>query len=163
MPKLPDDKRDALRAQRALHPHPERVSDALFQSNNPFFDPRDSVQVKYEMLRRVRQDHRPVAETARAFGFSRPIFYQARGAFEAGGLPALQRQQPGPRRRHKLKPEVLEFLRQTQADHPGMGARQLAQEVRKRFDLGVHPRSIERALHERAKGGPPRTGPMLRP
>jgi len=163
MPKLSDDKRQALRAQRALHPHPERVSDELFQGTNPFFDPHDLVQVKYEMLRRVEQNQRPVVETARAFGFSRPIFYQARGAFEAAGLPGLQRQQPGPRRRHKLKPEVLEFLQQAWAEHPGVGARQLARELQKRFDLQVHPRSIERALRGRAKGGHSRTGPMPRP
>jgi len=162
MPK-PDDKRQALRSQRALHPHPESVTDELFRSNNPFFDPHDLVQVKYEMLRRVEKEKRPVMETARAFGFSRPIFYQARAAFEAGGLPALQREQPGPRRRHKLTDEVLEFLRQARADRPDVGARQLAHEVQQRFDLQVHPRTIERALGERAKGGHSRSGPTPRP
>lgn len=163
MPKLPDDKQQALRVQRTLHPHPESVADELFQGNNPFFDPHDLVQVKYEMLRRVEQDKRPVVETTRAFGFSRPIFYQARAAFEAGGLPALQREQPGPRRRHKLKPEVLDFLRQARADRPEVGARQLAREIQQRFDLQVHPRSIERALGGRAKGGHSHSGPTPKP
>jgi transposase len=148
-----DSKLVALRAQRALHPHPERVSDPLFQDDTAFFDARDVVQVKYEMLRCVQRDQRPVAAAARTFGLSRPIFYQAQKAFERGGLPALQRARPGPRRRHKLTPKVLAFLRRVRAEQPGVGARRLAREVQARFDLRVHPRSIERALRERGKGG----------
>lgn len=163
MPKLWEDKRKALRAHRALHPNPERVKDELFQGSNPFFDPHDLVQVKYEMLRRVEHERRPVVETVHIFGFSRPMFYQIRGAFEGGGLPALQRQRPGPRRRHKLKPEVLEFLQQARADNPGVGARQLGQELYKRFGLQVHPRSIERALRQGAKGGHSCSQPTSRP
>lgn len=153
MPRLSDDKRRELRIHRALHPHPNRVGDELFQGDNPFFDPHDLVQVKYEMLRRVEHDKRPVAETARVFGFSRPVVYQAREAFQAGGLPALQRQRPGPRQRHKLRAEVLEFLRQTRSDNPGMGSRKMARLLEKRFGLRVHPRTIERALGKGEKGG----------
>ena len=153
MPGLSDEKRRALQARRALHLHPEHVQDELFQGDNPFFDPHDLVQVKYEMLRRVEHDQRPVSETARVFGFSRPVFYQAREAYHAGGLPALQRRRPGPKRRHKLKPEILEFLRQARSDNPDMGARKLALEVERSFGLRVHPRTIERALREGEKGG----------
>ncbi len=153
MLRLSRDKRRALRAHRALHSHPERVQDELFQGDDPFFDPHDLVQVKYEMLRRVEHDRRSVVETARTYGFSRPVFYQAREAFRAGGLFALQRKRPGPRGRHKLKPEVLEFLRQVRSENPDMGGRKLAWAVQKRFGLRVHPRTIERALGEGEKRG----------
>ena len=154
MPQPPDHKLDALRAQRALHPHPERVTDPLFQGANPFFDARDLVQVKYEMLRRVEHDQQSVVQATRAFGFSRPIFYQAQAAFATDGFPGLQHARPGPRRRHKLKPEVLAFLQQTRTNRPRVGARQLAKEVKERFQLEIHPRSIERALRAAgAKGG----------
>src|SRR5690349_15686821 len=36
-----------------LHPHPQRVQDALFRGST-FFDPRDLIQVRYEMVRRFR-------------------------------------------------------------------------------------------------------------
>jgi hypothetical protein len=39
--------------------------------SHEFFDPRDLVQVKYEMLRRVRIDGASVSQAARDFGFSR--------------------------------------------------------------------------------------------
>jgi hypothetical protein len=44
-----------------LNPSPERVTDELFQE---FFDPRDLVQVKYEMLRRVQTEGQPVGRSA---------------------------------------------------------------------------------------------------
>ena len=52
MPQPPDDKGESLRQQGVLNPHPQRVVDPLFLEGG-FFDPRDLVQVKYEMLHRV--------------------------------------------------------------------------------------------------------------
>ena len=68
------DKASALRQHHALHPRPQAVIDEAFTSANPFFDPRDVVQVKYEMLRRVREDGTPVSRAAADFGFSRPSY-----------------------------------------------------------------------------------------
>jgi len=50
-----DPKSRALQQAGSLHPHPEQVKDELFLTH-PFFDPRDLVQVKYEMLRRVQSE-----------------------------------------------------------------------------------------------------------
>ena len=47
-----DRKQLALREHGTLHPHPEEVTDPLF-SRDGFFDARDLLQVKYEMLRSV--------------------------------------------------------------------------------------------------------------
>ena len=50
-----DPKVEALRAARTLNPRPEAVGDERFAADG-FFDARDVVQVKYEMVRRVRVD-----------------------------------------------------------------------------------------------------------
>jgi hypothetical protein len=84
-----DPKADALRKQGCLHPHPEKVTDEAFTASE-FFDPRDLVQVKYEMLRRVYVDGLPVSRSAASFGLSRPSYYQAQVVYEEGGLPALR-------------------------------------------------------------------------
>ena len=86
---------DPLRRRGCLHPHAGQVTDELF-ADHEFFDPRDLVQVKYEMLRRVRVDGDAVSRSAARFGLSRPAYYQARQAYEAGGLPALLPRKPGP-------------------------------------------------------------------
>jgi transposase len=145
-----DPKTDALREQGCLHPHPQKVADELFASGE-FFDARDLVQVKYEMLRRVRVDGRPVSDSATRFGLSRPSYYQAQEAFEQGGLPALLPKKPGPRRAHKLSDQVVAALREALAEKPEMTSADLVALVEKRFGISVHRRSIERALARQEK------------
>src|SRR5205823_4741635 len=104
-----DPKEAALRAARALNPRPEAVTDSAFAASE-FLDARDLVQVRYEMVRRVRVDGESVSAAAEDFGFSRPSWYAAAAALDEGGLPALVRTRPGPRRAHKLTPEVVAFM-----------------------------------------------------
>ena len=145
-----DPKAEVLRQRGCLHPHPENVSDKLFTVNE-FFDPRDLLQVKYEMLRRVREGDYTISQAAAHFGLSRPSFYQAQAAYEAGGLPALLPKKPGPRRAHKLSEEIVEVLREMQDQAPDINPTALAEQIRGRFGVSVHPRSIERALARREK------------
>lgn len=146
----PDPKLEALRASGCLNRRPERVTDAAF-TGDEFFDARDVVQVKYEMLRRVSLDGAPVSTSADAFGFSRPSFYQARAAFERAGIDGLVPARPGPRRAHKLSEDVLDFLEKERAAAAEPGPAGLARLVKERFGRDVHPRSIERALARREK------------
>ena len=84
--KQPDnDKPERLKEYGAFNPHPEKVTEELFlDSLLDFFDPRDLIQVKYEMLRAVDKEGRSVKEASEAFGFSRPAFYQAQSQFRQG-------------------------------------------------------------------------------
>jgi transposase len=141
-----DPKEAALRAARTLNPRPEAVADEAFTSGPEFFDARDLVQVKYEMVRRVRAGGQPVTKAAAAFGFSRPSYYQAAAAVEAGGLAGLVPARPGPRRAHKLTGEVVAFARQLREDDPSLRSAQVAEAITERFGIAVHPRSVERAL-----------------
>jgi transposase len=135
-------KRQALRQTGTLNPRPGRVSDQLFAGSD-FFDPNDLLQVKYEMLRRVRRDDFTVRQAAQLFGFSRPSFYQAQEAFSRGGLGALVPQKRGPRRAHKLSQKVVAFVERTMAADPEAD---LVAAVQQAFGISVHRRSIERAL-----------------
>jgi len=148
--KRQDGKTAALAQARALNPRPAAVADPAFSSGNPFFDRRDLVQVKYEMVRRVRSEGQRVSRSAAAFGFSRPSYYAIQAAFDRAGLPGLLPRRLGPRRAHKLSEEVMDFLEQRRAGEPAPRAAALAALIAERFGLRVHPRSIERAL-ERAR------------
>lgn len=147
-----DSKSRALREHGSLHPRPDQVRDGLFQDSE-FFDPRDVMLVKYEMLRRVRVEGQSATQGARAFGFSRVAFYQALAAFQREGLPGLLPRRRGPKSAHKLTEAVLGFVDQRRAAEPGLRAPALAALILKRFGLSVHPRSIERALVRRQKRG----------
>lgn len=151
-----DDRTDAkvtmLKEYGVLNVRAHEVTDALF-AQHEFFDPRDLVLVKYEMLRRVRIDGQSVTQAAHAFGFSRVAFYQAQAAFEKEGLAGLIPKRRGPRHAHKLSDTVLGFIVQQQATDNTLRAEALAARIRTRFRLSVHPRSIERALQRRQKRG----------
>lgn len=149
--KRQDPKVEALRAERSLNPRPEAVSAEEFNSSE-FFDARDVVQVKYEMVRRVRVDGDAVSRSSAAFGFSRPSFYEAAAALDSGGLPALVPARPGPRGAHKLTEEVVGFARGRLERDPTSRSVDLVEAIAERFGVRVHPRSVERALARPFRG-----------
>ena len=143
-------KQQTLRQQGTLNPRPHEVTHPLFRASD-FFDPDDLLQVKYEMLREVRVEQRPVSQTAREFGLSRPSFYQAHVSFEQGGLSGLLPHKRGPKSGHKLTDRVLQFVAEQRAARPDLSFAQLAELVKQKFALQVHPRSIERQLYREKK------------
>jgi transposase len=145
-----DPKVAALREERSLNPRPEAVRDPAF-AGSEFLDARDMVQVKYEMVRRVRVEGDAVSRSAAQFGFSRPSFYEAAAAIDAGGLAALVPARPGPRRAHKMSEEVVTFARQQLEADPALRAADLVGQIEARFGLRVHSRSVERALARAAQ------------
>lgn len=149
-PPARDPKVEALRADGALYRHADQVTDPVFATHE-FFDPRDLVQVKYEMIRRVEVEAHPVATTAAAFHFSRPSFYEAQRAFQQRGLAGLLPKKRGPRGGHKLTAEIVAFLKAVQEQEPSVRPTELARRVADRFATIVHPRSIERALARQEK------------
>jgi transposase len=140
-----DPKVTTLRESRCLNPHPERVSDPAFLSEE-FFDARDAVQVKYEMVRRVSVDGESVTAAAAAFGYSRPSYYQAAAALARSGLEGLVAAKPGPRGGHKLTNEVLTWAEQQLTTDPDLRPAGLVEPIAEQFGVRVHPRSVERAL-----------------
>jgi transposase len=136
---------ETLRETGALNSSPQAVNDPTFAQGD-FFDPRDMIQVKYEMLRRVRVEHLSVTQAAGEAGLSRPTYYQVKARFDEAGIAGLLPHKRGPHAPHKLCGEVLAFVEsQITAGQP-IRARVLAQKLMKRFGIEVHPRTIERAL-----------------
>jgi transposase len=144
----PDPKEAALAGTRSLNPHPEQVTDPEFLSSE-FFDARDAVQVKYEMVRKVKAGGAPVTQAAAAFGYSRPAYYAAAAALESSGLEGLVPARPGPRSAHKLTEQILAWAEEQLAAGPGLRPAQLPDRIEQAFGVRVHPRSVERALARR--------------
>jgi len=141
-------KLDILREQGVLNKDANKVTEPLFKENL-FFDPNDLLQVKYEMLRQVTHEGKSISSTSRNFGFSRPSFYQAKTALSEEGLIGLVPEKTGPRRRHKLTPEVIEFINEQLTKEKPIKGQDLADAIKEKFKLQIHPRSIERVLHEK--------------
>ena len=113
----PDQKMLELKRTGTLNPHPDAMTDLLFKEN-PFFDPRDLLQVRYEMLRRHTAEKMSILDAAATFGVSRPTFYQAQAAFNRSGLAGLLPSQRGPKGGHKVTAEVLDYVANLRAAEP---------------------------------------------
>ena len=148
--KTTNGKREALARDGALNPHPEAVRDALF-ADNPFFDPADLVQVRYEMVRRHEMDGQVISEVATNFGVSRPTFYKAQVALAAAGLAGLLPGQRGPKAGHKLSAEILAFDADFRAKSLEISMSQRLDAIEGQFGVRVHRRSLERALGRKKK------------
>lgn len=156
MPKPPrrDPKSQALARNGTLNPNPEAVKDPLFVSN-PFFDPKDLVQVRYEMVRRHQADGLAISDVALAFGVSRPTFYKAQSALQTAGLAGLVPKPRGPKDGHKISAEVVAFIVDLKAGDPRISTPQCLAAIEARFGITVHRRSLERALARKKKLQPP--------
>jgi len=145
-----DPKQNALREEGALNSRPGEVIDPLFLEHT-FFDARDLVQVKYEMLRRVRLKELTITEAALVFGFSRVALYQIQKRYLEAGIAGLLPKPRGPQSAHKLSEDVMVFLEEVLSDDSSLSPPALAKKVKNRFGISVHPRSIERAFAKRKK------------
>jgi transposase len=154
-----DSKTEALLEDGALNPAPEKVSDPKFQAGE-FFDPRDLVQVRYEMLRRVSVDSLPVTQAAAEYGVSRPTYYQAKVIFDEAGVAGLLPKKRGPHGPHKLRGDILAFVEKQVVPGEPIRARELAKLIRQKFSVEVHPRTVERALRGKE---PPQRNPVPAP
>jgi transposase len=141
----PDQKTLELKRTGALNPRPDAVTDPLFKEN-PFFDPRDLLQVRYEMLRRHVAENMSILDAAAAFGVSRPTFYQAQDAFNRSGLAGLLPGRRGPKGGHKVSAEVLDYVANLRAADPRLTTVQCVEAIQQHFGITVHRRSLERAL-----------------
>jgi len=145
-------KRQALEASGTFNPRWEKVRHPWFQQSE-FFDPQDLLQLKYETLRALKADGCSIAKAASDFGLSRPTIYQAQAIFAEKGVEGLLPQKTGPKHPRKLTPEVRQHLQELAVAQPAIGAAELARQVRQRFNVELHPRTIEKALHDKAKRG----------
>lgn len=145
-----DIKTQNLETDGTINSRPEAVDDELFASGK-FFDRRDLVQVRYEMLRRVHTDGLPISETAVRFGVSRPTYYRVEADFERKGMKGLLPRKRGPRDGHKLGIRVVEALLAAREENPSLDTASLVELLRERFAIEVHARTVERALLRQEK------------
>lgn len=145
-----DPKSEALAQDGVLNPNPEAVRDALF-AGNPFFDAKDLVQVRYEMVRRHQVDGVAISEAAATFGVTRPTFYKAQSALQANGLAGLLPSRRGPKGGHKISADVIAFVVDLKAASPELTTAQCLGAIEGRFGIKVHRRSLERALAHKKK------------
>jgi len=138
-------KEDSLKKNNSFNHNHENVKADIFRTT-PFFDKRDLVQVKYEMVRAVSNAEGTVTEIASNFGFSRKGYYQISKAFKDGGLGALAPKKTGPQKPHKLTPNATVFIDSYLAAKPKAKAAELSAALESEMGISIHPRTVYRYL-----------------
>ena len=151
MPGDRPDKRRGLEQEGTLHPSRSRVRAALFGEHPAFFDTRDELQVKYEMLRAHFVDQQPVAGACAAFGYSRQTFYVLRDRFAQRGIAGLRDGRPGPVGPMKCTADVVAFLRAQRADDPHLPTTTLMERLSRERGVSLHRRTVERLVRPRTR------------
>jgi len=145
-----DSKEQSLRDHNVLYKNAARVADELFQSLD-FFDSRDLIQVKYEMVRRVQKNGWSVKRAASVFGFSRISYYKTLHLIETQGLIGLMPKKRGPKQATKITDAVIAFIEERLEKTPGLSSAKLKNLLATELAVHVHKRTIERALQRKKK------------
>jgi len=138
-------KEDTLKQNGCFYNNYESVTAGIFKTA-AFFDSRDVVQVKYEMIRAASNNEGSITEISDAYGFSRKSFYQILKAFQDGGLYALIPQKPGPKKPHKLNDEAAAFIDSFLSEHTKAKPKEIAVALEAETGVSIHPRTIYRYL-----------------
>ena len=147
-----NEKDELLKESGVFNLRVELVIDDLFQKFD-FFDPKDLVQVKYEMVRRVQQDGWTVSHAAKKFGFSRTAYYKIQNTFNKEGISGFIPKQRGPKSPHKLNTDIMNFLditiSKSKSNDNKLNSIELSAIVKNKFNIKIHPRTIEKALKKK--------------
>jgi transposase len=69
-------------------------------------------------------------------------------------VEGLLPQKRGPKKARKLSPEVLRYLEELLGQKPDLKAAVLVKNVRKRFGIVLHPRTVEKAVRKKRRSKP---------
>jgi len=109
-----------------------------------FYDPRDVVQVKYEMLRDAEDSGQAIGAVASKFGFSRTAYYNIKESFEKNGMSALIPEKTGPKKPHRLTETLQEFVDEYVIGHPNASSAEIVAVIQSEKSEVVSKRTIER-------------------
>lgn len=138
-----DSKLKILEENGSFNKSADKVKDPIFQ-NNPFFDAKDIVQVKYEMLRAVKKDQQPVMQIAKTFGFSRVSYYKTLNDFRNNGMEGILPKKRGPQKAHKLTSEIMEYIYEKTTQNPRITKKELVKILETDKGIKIHKRTLEK-------------------
>lgn len=141
------EKKETLRLMGALNKNSKKIKFDLFKTNKNFFDSKDKIQVKYEMLRAVQVDGYSITDISKLFDYSRETYYTVARDFELEGCIGLLDHAQGKRKPEKLQKEIVEFIvLERQKDPKKNSGYCIAEKVYENFHIKIHPRTIYKVI-----------------
>lgn len=141
---------DHLKNENVFNANFKDVKDELFV-NNDFFDPYDLIQVKYEMIRRVKQEGWTISKAAQTFGISRISFYKLLNIYNSQGLVGFFPKKRGPKKPHKINDNIALYINNYITNNEEHNAAEITNQIKTNFNITLHKRSIQRFLSNKKK------------
>lgn len=146
------DKVELLKASRTYNFGYDRVTDDVF-ADSQLLDPRDLLQVRYEIVRAVDNGESP-ERVAPRFGVSGMTARRCVERLAGGGILALVPERSGPRGPRALGAEAEAFVDAFALAHPLASGREVHEALEAALAPGVSQRTVERRLAlKRLAGG----------
>ena len=131
----------------------DKVTEPRFLDSD-LFDPKDLLQVRYEMVRSIKEGVITLDEVPSKYGVSAMTAKRCVSSLEKGGIIALVPERKGPKGPSSLDDESLRFIDSYIAEHPKASGRKVHDALEAEKHVGVSKRTVERYLSsKKAKGG----------
>ncbi len=136
------DKESRLRKSNTFNPKRDKIKDSIFKDE--IMDPQDLLQVRYEMVRAIEYDNKPIGEVSSAYGVSVTTARRYIDDLKKGGLKALVPGPKGPAGPSKLKKEASDFIDNYHKNNPKAGGAKIHAALEAKLRLGISKRTVER-------------------
>lgn len=154
---MPVGKEERLRDSGTYNSRHAKVSDPDFEKYDTL-DPRDLLQVRYEIVRAIDIGGEPAADVAGRFGVSVVSARRYVRSMRDGGIAALVPKKRGPRGPHALGEEGEAFVEKYLEAHPSASAGEVHGALEGELSTGASRRTVERRIaSKKAGGGRPRS------
>ena len=110
-----------------------------------FYNPDDTIQKRYEMLRRKYIDGLKIKEAAKKFGYSVPYFKKLKKKFDNKGIEGLKPMKKGPKGRHPKTKKCTQIIISNR--EKGMNIYENSENL-KRKGYNISPTTVHRVLKE---------------
>ena len=142
------DKQSHLKKSNTFNTKSDKITARLF-ADNELMDPQDLLQVRYELVRAIEYDKKPIKEICAEYGVSATTARRYIDDLRKGGLIALVPDPKGPSGPTKLTKEAAEFIENYLKENPRASGGKIHNALEAKLHLGVSKRTVERFLSKK--------------
>ena len=146
-------KEEHLRATQTFNTNYAKINDPIFQRSG-IMDPRDLLLVRFELVRSLELDGKPIEEVCSQYGISPCTARRYVRDMKERGLIALVPEKRGPNGPSVMTDEIANYIDKYLTDHPKASAGKVYQSLVDAKKVTIGKRTVERYISsKKGKGG----------
>ena len=142
------DKQSRLKESNTFNSKSDKITANIF-ADNELMDPQDLLQVRYEMVRAIEYEKKPIKEICTEYGVSATTARRYLDDLKKGGLIALVPEPKGPSGPTKLTKEATDFIENYLKENPKASGGKIHNALEAKLHPGISKRTVERYLSKK--------------